>query len=151
MGLKEFCTLLLAGGLGAGSVVGVQAVKAPSVREARVAKPKPRPRPAAARPKPKLPDCPVVVPPLGTGLFPDLAEAGPIGRPMAAPLPRLGELPGVGAPRPALPPISVPTNVQPLPAPPVTGAVPDAATWAMMVAGFGLIGMALRRRERATA
>ncbi|MBB6506204.1 hypothetical protein F4693_003201 [Sphingomonas endophytica] len=30
------------------------------------------------------------------------------------------------------------------------GAVPEPATWAMMVAGFGVAGAALRRRSRAT-
>ncbi|HEU4968186.1 PEPxxWA-CTERM sorting domain-containing protein, partial [Sphingomonas sp.] len=29
-------------------------------------------------------------------------------------------------------------------------SVPEPATWAMMIAGFGLIGGALRRRARAT-
>lgn len=29
-----------------------------------------------------------------------------------------------------------------------TGAVPEAATWAMMIAGFGAMGVALRRRGR---
>ena len=33
-------------------------------------------------------------------------------------------------------------------APPVPGAVPEATTWAMMLAGFGIIGAALRRRRR---
>lgn len=152
MGLKEFCTLLLAGGIGAGSVVGVQAVKAPTQREARAPKAKPKPRPAVARPKPKLPDCPVIVAPLGAGLLPDLAQ-GPLGRPLAQPLPRPGELPGLTGPAtvPTLPPVSVPTTVRPLPVPPVTGAIPEPGTWAMMVAGFGLIGLALRRRERASA
>lgn len=32
-----------------------------------------------------------------------------------------------------------------------TGAVPEPATWAMMIGGFGLIGAASRRRARATA
>ena len=31
------------------------------------------------------------------------------------------------------------------------GAVPEPATWAMMIAGFGMIGAARRRRVRATA
>jgi hypothetical protein len=29
-----------------------------------------------------------------------------------------------------------------------TAAVPEPATWAMMVGGFGLIGSAMRRRQR---
>lgn len=33
----------------------------------------------------------------------------------------------------------------------ITGAVPEPATWAMMIAGFGLIGAHLRRRRRRTA
>lgn len=32
-----------------------------------------------------------------------------------------------------------------------TSAVPEPATWAMMIAGFGLVGAALRRRRRLTA
>lgn len=32
--------------------------------------------------------------------------------------------------------------------PAVTGAVPEPATWAMMLAGFGIVGGALRRRRR---
>jgi hypothetical protein len=31
------------------------------------------------------------------------------------------------------------------------GAVPEPATWAMMIAGFGLVGASMRRRERRTA
>lgn len=31
--------------------------------------------------------------------------------------------------------------------PPVTGQVPEPASWAMMIAGFGLVGNALRRRK----
>lgn len=152
MGLKEFCALLLAGGMGAGSVVTVQAVKAPSQREARAAKPKPRPKQVAARPRPKLPDCPVVVAPLGHGLLPEFAEAAPLGRPMLAPQLPTGEVAPAVGPGPALlPPVSAPITIQPLPAPPVTGAIPEASTWAMMVAGFGLIGLALRRREQAEA
>lgn len=34
------------------------------------------------------------------------------------------------------------------PAPPTTGAVPEPATWAMMLVGFGAIGIGLRRRAR---
>jgi hypothetical protein len=35
--------------------------------------------------------------------------------------------------------------------PPTLGAVPEPATWATMVAGFGMAGTALRRRRRTTA
>jgi len=31
---------------------------------------------------------------------------------------------------------------------PVTGAVPEPATWAMMLLGFGGIGAAMRRRRK---
>lgn len=31
----------------------------------------------------------------------------------------------------------------------VAGAVPETATWVMMVAGFGLVGASVRRRSRA--
>lgn len=41
-------------------------------------------------------------------------------------------------------------NVNLEPVPP-TSAVPEPATWAMMIAGFGLIGVTLRRRRRLTA
>lgn len=34
---------------------------------------------------------------------------------------------------------------------PYAGPVPEPATWAMMVAGFGAVGYALRRREKVTA
>ncbi|AGH48716.1 lipolytic protein [Sphingomonas sp. MM-1] len=33
----------------------------------------------------------------------------------------------------------------------ITASVPEPATWAMMIAGFGLVGMAIRRRPRAVA
>jgi hypothetical protein len=33
-------------------------------------------------------------------------------------------------------------------APPATGAVPEPSTWAMMLAGFGLVGGAIRGSRR---
>ena len=35
--------------------------------------------------------------------------------------------------------------------PPVAAAVPEPATWAMMIGGFGLTGFAMRRRQAAVA
>jgi hypothetical protein len=32
----------------------------------------------------------------------------------------------------------------------VAGAVPETATWGMMIAGFGMMGAALRTRRRST-
>lgn len=37
------------------------------------------------------------------------------------------------------------------PPPPPPGVIPEPATWAMLIAGFGLVGAALRRRQRASA
>lgn len=149
MGLKEFCVLLLAGGMGAGSVVAVQKVKAPERREARAPKAaRPAARPAAARPRPKLPDCPVIVAPLGHGLLPDMPNVTALGRPLPPSLPGTGQPPLVvpddPGPGTLIGPVIAP---RPIPTPPVTGAIPEAATWAMMVSGFGLIGLALRRRS----
>ena len=42
-------------------------------------------------------------------------------------------------------------GASPPPPPPPGGAVPEPATWAMMIAGFGLAGAALRRRKIAVS
>ncbi len=39
----------------------------------------------------------------------------------------------------------------PIVSPPPTGAIPEPATWAMLIAGFGLVGAAARRRQRGAA
>ena len=41
---------------------------------------------------------------------------------------------------------ALPTGTLPM-TPPVTGQVPEPASWAMMIGGFGMIGAALRRRR----
>ena len=46
-------------------------------------------------------------------------------------------------------PVSVPPAVITEAPTTPTGAVPEPASWAMMVAGFGLVGGALRRRSMA--
>lgn len=147
MGLKEFCALLLAGGMGAGSVVAVQEVKprTQQVRQAPKAKP-PAKRPAAQAARPfqaegsNLDDCPVFAPLPGSVL----ANLGVPSNPQidlaSVPLPGGGGggggiwLPGPGPGGPD-------------PFPPGGGGsapIPEPAAWAMMVSGFGLIGLALR-------
>lgn len=56
-------------------------------------------------------------------------------------------LPGGGGGGPPTPPEPTPT---PTPtSPPIVTPVPEPATWVMMIAGIGLIGMQLRRRRTA--
>ena len=42
----------------------------------------------------------------------------------------------------------VSSNPTPVVTPPVTGAVPEPATWAMMILGMGAVGFAMRRRQK---
>ncbi|ODT87789.1 PEPxxWA-CTERM sorting domain-containing protein [Phenylobacterium sp. SCN 70-31] len=94
--------------------------------------------------------------------LPEPMPPGPFRPPLAVPVsPGDGEWPpGFGMPpRPlpipepediwpgAPPPVGPP--VEP-PAPPPVTAVPEPGTWAMMILGFGVLGVRLRRR-RATA
>lgn len=151
IGLREFCTLLLAGGMGAGSVVAVQEVK-PRITKARAV---PKAKPAAARPaappaRPfqaegsSLEDCPIYAPLPGSPLANLGLPANPqpdLGGGLLGVGPGLGGGAGGigggggggGLPGPA-------------PGPGPGGVVPEPAAWAMMVSGFGLIGVALRRR-----
>jgi hypothetical protein len=144
VGLKEICVLLLAGGVGAGSVVTVQAAQ-----KAKPVAARPKPRPVAARPappRPALEDCPALVAPLGSGLLPDVASSLPLGQAVepggsvAVLSPGLGDglvvPPGGGSGGIILPP------------PPVGPSVPEPAAWAMMLSGFGLVGVALRMGRR---
>ncbi|MFN3592404.1 MAG: PEPxxWA-CTERM sorting domain-containing protein [Thermaurantiacus sp.] len=145
MGLKEFCTLLLAGGMGAGSVVAVQEVK-PRTQQVRPA-PKAKPavkRPAPARPQQaaaaRLDDCPIYAPLAGSVL----ANLGVPANPQIA----FGTTPipgGAGGGAPWGPgPGGGGSGIDPFP--PGGGApIPEPAAWAMMVSGFGLLGLALRQ------
>lgn len=156
LGMKEICALLLAGGMGAGSVVGVQQVK-PAVHKA-VARKAPAPKPAVAMAPRAAPapinDCPTIAGSMGSGIA-DLA-----------PLPSFESLaPGSSDPYARIaygPPIGgylVPGgggggggtsggngdgDSGPSVRPP-TPAVPEPSSWVMMVSGLGLIGLALRR------
>ncbi len=153
VGAKELCALLLAGSMGAGSVVAVQQAK-PAVHRAKAKPQKARPAPASVRKAaaPALIDCPVLAAPVGSGL----AELVPL------PENEVTRLTGLaGAPDPQLagggldlpPVIGGTSGPSILPgSPPAIGGpagVPQPAAWAMLVSGFGLVGMAMRRRAPA--
>ena len=150
VGVKEICALLLAGGVGAGSVVTVQ--------QARPAVSKPKAKPAAPKAhktasrnitRTQVQDCPAMAAPLGGGIadlaplpaFESLIPGGPAPGSQVAALPGGGGLvfPGVigggggGGGTPFIPPS------------PVAPGVPQPASWAMMLTGFGLVGLAMRR------
>jgi hypothetical protein len=150
VGAKEVCALLLAGGMGAGSVVAVQQVKSP-VAKHRSAKPVKHKAASPQRAAPSsIGDCPSYATTLGgvPGPLAPLAvlEPGQIGLPVpggpdvgGAPIDGAFVLPpggggGGGLTFPPAPPIPV-----------TPGGVPQPAAWAMMVTGFGLVGLSLRR------
>jgi hypothetical protein len=156
LGLKEICSLFAAGGLGATSVVAVQQVR-PTARPAArhvVHRPQPRPAPPVAAPSPRLEalDCPPAVGALGAGLaaLPASAMAAGIVMPPSAGtgFPGGGGAPDMTGSGGLFPPGGGPGwtgggGKQPGEQP--TAAVPEPASWAMMVSGFGLVGLALRR------
>lgn len=138
LGTRELCALLLAGGMGATSVVAVQKTK-PAVAKAS-AKPKGErvrtaSRPRVARPEPAAPapilDCPLVGSPFS-------AEPNPLALPALPPVDLGGgtwaQPPGVWGGGSALP--SPPTSLP---------VVPEPGRWAMLLSGFGLVGLSLRR------
>lgn len=150
---KEICALLLAGGLGAGSVVTVQKVK-PAVSKAVAAKPASKPKVTKAVQRSTdtsaLQECPAVgAPELAPILIAEQEIPIPI-QPSGEPVltSRSGGGAGGGG-------VYVPggggfgggTSIVPDPAP-VPG-VPAPDTWVMLVAGFGFLGLALRRSPAA--
>jgi hypothetical protein len=158
VGVKEICALLLAGSMGAGSVVAVNQVKAPQTKSrAKAAKPKfVRPASQTAM-RPAAVDCPTIAAPVATGIMalapvPEGETTRLTG--LVAPADLAGVQPGGGL---SLPPLLGGGSTAPaVPgAPPAVGAevagVPQPAAWAMMVSGFGLVGLALRRRENVDA
>jgi hypothetical protein len=137
LGTKEICALLLAGSMGAGSVVTVQQVRAPA-SEARASKPnaaqvvRRSPAPAA----PALQECPAIAAPVLAPII-TLPQDMAVGLdPLAGPA--IGGPPGAGVTRG--------TSLVPDPSP-VPG-VPAPATWVMLIAGFGFVGLALRRQPK---
>lgn len=155
VGVKEICALLLAGGIGAGSVVTVQQA-VPAVKKAsapKAGKPAARRPQAAARPA-AINDCPSQLGVLGQNmalpaLAPiDVAPGLPLGQTAMASAGG-GRGAGVGVPGGGI----GGTDFQP--APPADGGfapgVPEPGTWAMLVGGFGLVGLAMRRGSRKPA
>ncbi len=141
IGMKEFCALLLAGGMGAGSVVTVQQVK-PGISKARAAPAKPKVQKAVQRnvQTSQITECPTIAP-LGPGIG-DLAPIQTAESAFRQALPGgVTGFSGGGGGGGGFGP-----TVQPDPVSPVPG-IPQPDTWVMLVAGFGFLGLALRRRK----
>jgi hypothetical protein len=154
IGMKEFCALILAGGMGAGSVVTVQHTK-PSISKARAAPAKPKVQKAVQRnvQTAQLTDCPTITP-LGPGIG-DLAPIQTAQPAFSQPLAGLGGFGGGGGGSGGgggggLGGGGFGPEVQPGPIPIMPG-VPQPDTWVMLVAGFGFMGLALRRRQGGAA
>lgn len=150
VGMKEFCALLLAGGMGATSVVAVQKAK-PAVAKTRPAPQKPKVQKAVQQSSraTQIEECPSIVA-LGPGIdsLPPLQSAESI---FGQALPGGGGGPGGGGSRGfGGPGGGFGPGVGPSPIPIVAG-VPQPDSWVMLVAGFGFLGLALRRRPTRTA
>lgn len=144
VGMKEFCALVLAGGMGATSVVAVQKAK-PAIAKTRAAPQKPKVQKAVQRSvqSAQIQECPTIAP-LGPGIdslaplqtaeniFSQSVVGGPGGG---------GGFGGGGGG-------GFGPDVQPAPIPLVPG-IPQPDTWVMLVAGFGFLGLSLRRRPAA--
>ncbi len=155
LGMKEICALLLAGGMGAGSVVGVQQAK-PMVQKA-VAKKAPAPKVhksvSSNLARAEINDCPTIAGTMGSGIaglaplpsFESLAPGSSGADPRIAYGPAGGGgyggylVPGGGGGGGGGGGNSGPSILPPTP------TVPEPASWAMMVGGLGMIGLALRR------
>ena len=134
--LREFCIALLAGTIGAGGTVAVHKAKPAVARKATPAKPRPAPQKVqkavqTAREAIRITECPTMpVPSLGPFQVQPLQQEPLLVAQGFAQAPIAG-----GGP-----------TVRPGPLPPAP-PIPDAPTWVQLVAGFGLIGLAVRRRD----
>lgn len=146
IGTKEICALLLAGSMGAGSVVAVQKAK-PAIS---------KPRPAMSKPKvqkavqsqvhtSQITECPTVAP-VGTAELSPFAATPTPAEPIAgfAGFASPAGVSGGGVHLPGGGGGNVPGE---LPDPSPVLGVPQPDTWVMLVAGFGFMGLALRRRS----
>lgn len=140
VGMKEFCALLLAGGMGASSVVAVQKAK-PAVSKTRAAPQKPKVQKAVQQSVrgSQIQECPTVVPigPAIDSLVPLQTAETLFG---LQPVGGLGNGGGGGGGGGGFGP-----GINPGPIP-IAPGIPQPDTWVMLVAGFGFLGLALRRR-----
>jgi hypothetical protein len=142
VGMKEFCALLLAGGMGASSVVAVQKAK-PAVSKTRAAPQKPKVQKAVQQSVrgSQIQECPTVAPigPAIDSLVPLQTAETLFGLQPVGGLGNGGSGGGVGGGGGFGPGI----NPGPIP---IAPGIPQPDTWVMLVAGFGFLGLALRRR-----
>lgn len=146
-GTKEICALLLAGGMGAGSVVAVQQAKPAISKPKKASAPKAHKTASRNVTRSEIRDCPAMAAPLGAGIanlaplpsFETFVPGTTPVSPQMALAPGGGgiELPGGGGGGGSSTPAILP------PGPPA--GVPQPASWAMMVTGFGLVGLAMRK------
>jgi len=148
IGVKELCALLAAGGMGASGVVAVQQVKPARAQHAKVG-PSPQIKKASApRPAARLNDCPVTTASLGGGSIANLAPITPFEQTPMASISAAAPI-GVAGGGGFVP--FVPFNGgggsggSDLPGGGFSPGIPEPAAWAMMVSGFGLVGVAMRR------
>lgn len=146
IGLRDLCVALLAGGISAGGAV--VAMKPPAKPKAVVSRPPPAKTVAYRKPPvrerqtpvpPAILDCPL---PASSAL-----SAGPLNETMLPPpFGGASPFPAPGVPYPAGP-WGGGGVILPAP-PPDVSAIPEPAGWVMMLGGFGLMGVALRRSKK---
>lgn len=143
IGLRDLCVALIGGGLISGTAVVVadaaQSVSARQIQTRPVVHRKAPPR-NTQRPAPApIIDCPIVLPSPGIGPFSDVPLPPMAGGDHPFPIPVPGAppiLPGIWDGGGVFPPVAPP---------PTLSAVPEAPVWIMTIAGFGLIGLSVRR------
>ena len=140
VGMKEFCALLLAGGMGATSVVAVQKAR-PAVSKARAVPLKPKVQKAVQQSAQmnQTQECQTIAPigPAIDSLVPLQTAESLFG---LQPVSGFGSGGGSGGGGGGFGP-----GINPGPIP-VAPGIPQPDTWVMLVAGFGFLGLALRRR-----
>lgn len=142
IGMKDFCVALLGIGLGVGGTQVAERSK-PQKRQQASA-------PAQAQPGGVLPSVTRHARPGGGDLVIFWAPgAAPFCPPSVATIPQVSAPGGWGS-APSAPGAGVWAGgggvTRPSP-----GGVPEIDTWAMLVAGFGLVGLSMRRRTRANS